>query len=161
MSIFIAFAASIVAHADRLDDILKGKVIRIAVPQDFSPFGSVGTDLKPVGYDVDVAALIAKEISVKLELIPVTSANRIPYLQTRKVDLVISSLGKNPEREKPIDFSAAYAPFFSGVFGPEEELAISKPEDLAAKTVGDARRVGGSGTDKNRPADGYDQAVRG
>ena len=138
MSIFIAFAASIVAHADGLDDILKGKVIRIAVPQDFSPFGSVGTDLKPVGYDVDVAALIAKELSVKLELIPVTSANRIPYLQTRKVDLVISSLGKNPEREKTIDFSAAYAPFFSGVFGPEE-LAISQPEDLAAKTVGVTR----------------------
>jgi polar amino acid transport system substrate-binding protein len=138
MFIFVALAASIVAHADGLDDILKGKAIRIAVPQDFSPFGSVGTDLKPVGYDVDVAVLIAKELSVRLELVPVTSANRIPYLQTKKVDLVISSLGKNPEREKTIDFSAAYAPFFSGVFGPKE-LVISKPEDLAAKTVGVTR----------------------
>ena len=54
---------------------------------------------------------------MKVELVPVTSANRIPYLQTKKADLVISSLGKNPEREKVIDFSAAYAPFFTGVFG--------------------------------------------
>ncbi|MDM7292682.1 transporter substrate-binding domain-containing protein, partial [Klebsiella pneumoniae] len=41
----------------------------------------------------------------KLQLVPVTSANRVPYLQTDKVDLVISSLGKNAEREKVIDFS--------------------------------------------------------
>jgi polar amino acid transport system substrate-binding protein len=62
--------------------------------------------------------LIAKDLGVKLEVLPVSSANRIPYLQTKKADLVISSLGKNPEREKVIDFTAAYAPFFSGVFGP-------------------------------------------
>ena len=61
--------------------------------------------MKPQGYDIDIAELIAKEIGVKVELVPVTSANRIPYLQTHKVDLVISSLGKNPEREKVIDFS--------------------------------------------------------
>ena len=64
-----------------------------------------------------MANLIGKELGVKVEIIPVTSANRIPYLQTKKADLVISSLGKNPEREKVIDFSVAYAPFFSGVYG--------------------------------------------
>ena len=34
------------AHADALDDIMKSKVIKVAVPQDFAPFGSAGTDLK-------------------------------------------------------------------------------------------------------------------
>ncbi len=91
--------------------------LKVAVPQDFPPFGSVGADMAPVGYDIDVATLIAEKLGVKLELVPVTSANRIPYLQTKKVDLVISSLGKNPDREKVIDFTAAYAPFFNGVFG--------------------------------------------
>src|SRR6266508_1379981 len=105
------------AHADALDSIMKSKVIKIAVPQDFAPFGSAGLDLKPQGYDIDMANLIGKELGVKTEIIPVTSANRIPYLQTNKADLVISSLGKNEEREKVIDFSIAYAPFFSGVFG--------------------------------------------
>jgi len=57
--------------------------------------------------------------TLTLELVPVTSANRIAYLQTRKADLVISTLGKNPEREKVIDFSAAYSPFFQAVFGPK------------------------------------------
>ncbi len=108
------------------------------MPQDFPPFGSVGTDLKPRGYDIDMANLLGEELGVKVELIPVTSTNRIPYLTTGKADLVISSLGKNPDREKVIDFSNAYAPFFNGVFGPED-VALSKPEELAGKVVGVTR----------------------
>jgi len=91
-----------------------------------------------VGYDIDAAALIARKMGLKLELVPVTSANRIPYLQTKKVDLVISSLGKNPDREKVIDFSDAYAPFFNGVFGPAD-VKVAKVEDLAGMSVGVTR----------------------
>lgn len=126
------------AHADALDSIMKAKVIKVAVPQDFAPFGSAGPDLKPVGFDIDMANLIAKELGVAAEIIPVTSANRIPYLQTKKADIVISSLGKNAEREKVIDFSMAYAPFYSGVFG-TKDVAVSKVEELAGKTVGATR----------------------
>ncbi|WAC27458.1 transporter substrate-binding domain-containing protein [Ancylobacter sp. SL191] len=126
------------AQADALATIETNKVIRIAVPQDFPPFGSVGADMQPKGYDVDVAKLIADKLGVKLELVPVTSANRIPYLQTNKVDLVISSLGKNPDREKVIDFSAAYAPFYNGVFGPAD-VAVKDAAGLAGKTVGVTR----------------------
>jgi polar amino acid transport system substrate-binding protein len=126
------------ARADALDDIMKAKAIRIAVPQDFAPFGSAGPDLKPQGYDIDMANLIGRELGVKVDIIPVTSANRVPYLQTRKADLIISSLGKNPEREKVIDFSIAYAPFFSGVYG-TKAVAVAKVEDLAGKTIGATR----------------------
>lgn len=133
-----AALAAPLSMADALDDIMKSKTLKVAVPQDFPPFGSVGADMKPMGYDIDVANLIAKDMGVAVELIPVSSANRIPYLNTKKADLVISSLGKNPEREKVIDFSEAYAPFFSGVFGTDKE-AVGKVEDLAGKTVGVTR----------------------
>jgi polar amino acid transport system substrate-binding protein len=126
------------ARADGLDSIMAAKVIKVAVPQDFAPFGFVGRDLKPQGYDIDMANLIAKALGVKAEIIPVTSANRIPYLQTHKADIVISSLGKNAEREKVIDFSDAYAPFFSGVFG-TKDIAVGKPADLSGKTAGATR----------------------
>lgn len=141
--IALAGAACLLTHlsaakADQLQDIEKRGVIRIAVPQDFPPFGSVGTDLQPQGYDIDMARYLAKEMKLKLQLVPVTSANRVPYLQTDKVDLVISSLGKNAEREKVIDFSRAYAPFFLGVFGAKG----AELKDLAAlsgKSVGVTR----------------------
>lgn len=125
-------------RADVLDTVKGRKALRVAVPQDFPPFGSVGSDMTPSGYDIDVANLIAKELGAKAELVPVTSANRIPYLQTNKVDLVISSLGKNEDREKVIDFSTAYAPFYNGVFAPSA-TKIAGAADLAKKTVGVTR----------------------
>ncbi|MEC4721225.1 transporter substrate-binding domain-containing protein [Noviherbaspirillum sp. CPCC 100848] len=134
----VATLACTFAHADVLDEVIKNKTLRVAVPQDFPPFGSVGVDLKPVGYDIDVAKLIAGQLGVVVEIVPVTSANRIPYLSTKKVDLVISSLGKNAEREKVIDFSDAYAPFFNGVFGLASQK-VTKAEDLVGKTVGVTR----------------------
>ena len=51
---------------------------------------------------------------------------------------MISSLGKTPEREKVIDFSTAYAPYFQGVFGPAD-IKVSGPADLTGKTVGATR----------------------
>ncbi len=121
-----------------LDDVMKAKLIKIAVPTDFPPYGFVGTDLKPQGLDVDMANYIAEKLGVKVELVPVTSANRIPYLQTKKADLVISTLGKNPERAKVIDFTAAYSPFFQAVFA-AKSLSIKGFDDLAGKTVGVTR----------------------
>lgn len=126
------------ALADQLQDIEKRGVIRIAVPQDFPPFGSVGTDLQPQGYDIDMAKYVAKQMKLKLQIVPVTSANRVPYLQTDKVDLVISSLGKNAEREQVIDFSRAYAPFFLGVFGAKDST-LQGAADLTGQSIGVTR----------------------
>lgn len=125
-------------HADTLADIQKRGILRIAVPQDFAPFGSVTPDLKLQGLDIDVATLVARNMGLKLELIPVTSANRIAYLQTHKADLAISTLGKNAEREKVIAFSQPYSPYNNSVFGPAG-IKVSGPADLAGKTVGVAR----------------------
>jgi polar amino acid transport system substrate-binding protein len=121
-----------------LDDVMAKKLITIAIPTDSAPYGFVGTDLKPQGLDVDTAELIGAKLGVKVELVPVTSANRIPYLQTKKADLVISTLGKNPEREKVIDFTVAYSPFFQAIFGPKN-LVVKTPADLAGKTIGVTR----------------------
>jgi polar amino acid transport system substrate-binding protein len=109
-----------------LDEVMAKKIITIAIPTDFPPYGFVGTNL------------LAARLGVKAELVPVTSANRIPYLQTKKADLVISTLGKNPEREKVIDFTAAYSPFFQAVFA-SKSLPIKGAADLAGKSVGVTR----------------------
>ncbi|NVO16155.1 MAG: transporter substrate-binding domain-containing protein [Rhodoplanes sp.] len=121
-----------------LDDILKAKTIKLGIPTDYPPYGFVGPDLKPIGLDIDVATLIAAKLGAKAELVPVVSANRIPYLQTKKVDLIVATLGRNEERMKIIDFSHAYAPFYQGVFA-LKSTAIKSFDDLAGKTVAVAR----------------------
>ena len=134
----VASLALPLAQADALADITARGTLNVAVPQDYPPFGSVGTDLQPRGLDIDMARLIADQLGVKLKLTAVSSANRIPFLTTGKVDLVISSLGKTPEREEVIAFSNKYAPFYMGVYGPPE-INVSQPADLAGKTIGLAR----------------------
>jgi polar amino acid transport system substrate-binding protein len=121
-----------------LDDVMKAKKITIGIPTDFPPYGYVGTDLKPQGLDIDMANYIAQKMGVAVELVPVTSANRIPYLQTKKADLVISTLGKNAERMAVIDFTAAYSPFFQAVFA-AKTMNIKSFADLAGKSIGVTR----------------------
>lgn len=123
------------SHAEgSLDAIKAKKSIAIGIPTDFAPYGFMGPDFKPQGLDVDTALLVAEKLGVKADLVPVTTPNRIPYLQTNKIDLVISALGKTEERAKVIDFSIAYAPFFQAVFGPKA-LSIKSFDDLGGKTI--------------------------
>lgn len=119
---------------DALDAILAAGVISVAVPSDFPPFGAFGADKKLEGYDVDVANLIAKDLGVKVQLVPVASANRLSALLTKRVDLVVASLGVSPERAKAIAFSSPYAPFYSGVFG-AVGVKVRSAADLAGKKV--------------------------
>ena len=132
---FVFFALTLgTANAD-LSDILKKGEVKIAVPEAFAPFGAVGKSGEHEGYDVDVAKLVAKDLGVKLTIVPVVSKQWIPFLETDKVDLVISVMGANPQRAKSINFSRAYAPFFSGVFA-SSKLKISSYEDLDGLKIG-------------------------
>ncbi|SEN93665.1 transporter substrate-binding domain-containing protein [Palleronia pelagia] len=122
------------AAAD-LSDILSEGTISIGVPEDFPPFGSLGASGEYEGYDVSIANMIAEAMGVELDLVPISSDQRIPYLETDRLDLVISSMGANPERAKSIWFSSAYAPFYSGAFASDDK-EISSVDDLAGYSVG-------------------------
>jgi polar amino acid transport system substrate-binding protein len=137
LTLGVTFAAS-AAWADALSDIQKAGVVRIAVPQDTPPYGSAKADMQLQGLDIEVALLVAKAIGVRAELVPVGTANRIAYLQTNKADLVVSTLGKNAEREKVISFSQPYAPYNNSVFGPPD-VKVSNAAELADQTVGVTR----------------------
>ena len=125
------------AHADALDTIAKAGVVRIGVFEDYPPFGSIGPDMKPLGYDIDMANLIGRALNAKVELVQVTGDNRMAYLADRKADMLLS-VGQTPERAKVIDFSQAYAPYYLAVFGPKS-LAVKSTADLAGKSVAVAR----------------------
>jgi len=130
-------AAAPSARAD-LKDIIAAGVIRIGVPVDVSPFGFVDKNQQPAGLDVELAKLLAKELGVKLEMQQITGANRIPYLMTNKVDLVIAAMGATPERAKQIAFSSPYAALFIGVFGPAD-AKVATPAEIGSRSVAVAR----------------------
>ncbi|MCB8836232.1 transporter substrate-binding domain-containing protein [Aurantimonas sp. VKM B-3413] len=141
----LAAAAAMVAglgtaavKAQTLDAVKQRGTINVGMLVDFPPFGILNTEGKPDGYDADVARLLAKDLGVKLNLVPVTGPNRIPYLLSGQVDVLVASLGITPERAKQVDFSQPYAGIEIFVFG-DKDVSVKGPEDLAGKNVGVAR----------------------
>ena len=137
----LALAAAVVAplaHADLLDDIRAAKKVRIAIDLGVPPYGMTDAQMKATGSDVETARLLTKDLGVELEIVQTTGANRIPFLQTGKADIVVSSLSVTPEREKVIDFSVPYAQILSVIAGPKAST-IKGFEDLAGKRVASTR----------------------
>jgi polar amino acid transport system substrate-binding protein len=133
-----ALMTSVSAAKADLQDIMKAGVVRIGVPVDVPPFGSIDKNQQPAGLDIEMAKLVAKELGVKLEMQQITGANRIPYLMTNKLDIVISVMGATPERAKQIAFTSPYAALFIGVFGPAD-AKVTKPDEIGSLRVGVAR----------------------
>ena len=117
-----------------IDGIIAKGMIRIGVPNDLPPFGAPAADGKLEGYDIDVANLLAKDLGVRAELVPLRSGNRVASLLTHQVDLLVANLGVDPERAKSVAFSTPYAPFFSGIFG-APGVAAPGPAELQGKRV--------------------------
>lgn len=151
------FAAAGSAYADSLDTVMSSGVLRVAVVQDYPPFGSINAEMKAEGYDIELASMLAKYMNVRVELVPVSSANKIPYLIAKRADVLLN-IGYNDERAKVVDFSEPYAPYYIGVFGPAD-IKIAAPVDLAGKSVATTRgsfeeltlsRIAPAGTDIRR-----------
>jgi polar amino acid transport system substrate-binding protein len=95
------------AFADKLDEVkARGKLL--VGTSDTSPPFSSRENGKVVGYDVDLAALVAKRLALPMEAISVVNADRIPALQQDRVDLVASGITRAENRKKDVGFSLAY-----------------------------------------------------
>lgn len=140
------------AQADTLDDIKKAGKVRIAIDLAIPPFGMTDDKMQPAGSDVDLARLLAKDLGVELEIVTTTGPTRIPFLQTNKADLVVSTLSITPERAKVVDFSIPYADHPSVVAGMKSD-AIKQMSDLDGKKVAVVRGTT-QDTDLTRQAKG-------
>lgn len=126
------------AVAQSAEEIRKKGSITIGMLVDFPPYGTVDASNNPDGYDADVAKLLAKDLGVKLNLVPVTGPNRIPFLLTNKVDLLVASLAVTPERAKQVQFSRPYSAATIVLYGAKGK-AIKTPADLKGVRVAVAR----------------------
>jgi polar amino acid transport system substrate-binding protein len=94
--------------ADKLDDInARGRLI-VGVTETSPPFSFRDGSKGIVGYDIDLAAQVARRLGVAVEQISVINAERIPALQQDKVDMVAASMTRSAGRAREIDFSLAY-----------------------------------------------------
>jgi polar amino acid transport system substrate-binding protein len=122
------------ASAGTLDTIKQRKKILVAVDIGAPPFGMIDGQAKQSGSDIEAAQLLAKDLGVELEVVPVSGPNRVPFLLTKKADVVMASFSITDERKKVIDFSNPYAVLQVVVGGPAKQKLSGFP-DLSGKTI--------------------------
>ncbi len=123
------------AAAQTVDEIISRGTINIGVLVDLPPYGLLNAQQQPDGYDIDVANLLGKYLGVKVNLVQLTSPNRIPFLVTNKVDLIVATFGITPERAKQVLFSIPYSAIENVVFAPKDKT-ITSIQDLKGLRVG-------------------------
>lgn len=124
-------------NAGTVQDVkARGKILA-GVKTDFPPFGFVDEKGVNMGFDVDIAKALAKELFGKedaVEFVAVTSGNRIAFLTTNKIDIILASMTITEERKKVIDYSIPY--FMSGhLILVNKDSKVEKYQDLAGKKV--------------------------
>ena len=114
----------------------RGRLVA-GVKTDFPPFGYLDAGGKNLGFDVDVAHHFARALfndENQVELVAVTTASRIPFLQTGKIDIIIATVTVTEERRQVVEFSNPY--FLSGsLLLVPKASPVRGLEDLAGKTV--------------------------
>jgi glutamate transport system substrate-binding protein len=122
------------------EDTTMGKIqaageIKIGVKYDVPPFGFKNPQTDEIeGFDVDLGKAIADKLGVEPNFIEAISDNRIPFLQDGTVDLVLSTMTINAERDQEIDFSEPYYIAKGRILVPQDS-DIAGVDDLAGKKV--------------------------
>jgi glutamate transport system substrate-binding protein len=115
-----------------------GKV-RVGTKIDQPLFGLKNLDGKLEGFDVEIAKLIAGEMGIQesnIEWVEAVSANREPFIQQDKVDLVVATYTINDKRKQVVDFAGPYYEAGQDIMVAKgNPLGITGPDDLAGKKV--------------------------
>lgn len=108
-----------------LDEIKKDGTINIGVFSDKNPFGYVDENGEYQGYDVYFANRIGEDLGVDVNFVSTEAANRIEYLQTGKVDIILANFTVTEERAEEVDFALPYMNVALGVVSPEDQVVES------------------------------------
>lgn len=121
---------------DEITRIKKAGVLVVGVDATYPPLESMLPDGTIVGYDADIAKLIAAKLGVTLQLKNTPFDTIFDALENGSVDIVISSVSITPEREKRMLFSAPY--FASGqvLIVAQNTTGITNTSDLNGKRIG-------------------------
>ena len=91
-----------------VDDIKASGKIEIGVFSDKNPFGYVDENGEYQGYDIELARQIGEDLGVEVEFVSTEAANRVEYLETNKVDLILANFTVTEERAQAGDFAEPY-----------------------------------------------------
>lgn len=122
------------ASARSLDDIMSSGVLRVGVNPSLPPRALFDANNNVVGFEPDVAAKIAEMLGVQLELVSVGSPDRIPFVASGRIDIVMGAMARTPERAKVIDYTVPLHTASFGIVAPANST-IETIEDLNQSSI--------------------------
>ncbi|EHE0559184.1 cysteine ABC transporter substrate-binding protein [Campylobacter upsaliensis] len=137
VAVFLAACGSSESGVNSIERIKNAGVVKIGVFGDKPPFGYVDEKGANQGYDIIFAKRIAKELlgdENKVEFVLVEAANRVEFLKSNKVDIILANFTQTPERAEQVDFALPYMKVALGVAVPKDS-EIKSVEDLKDKTL--------------------------
>ena len=111
-----------------LDQIKESGTINIGVFSDKNPFGYVDENGEYQGYDVYFGNRIGEDLGLKINYVSTEAANRVEYLETGKVDIVLANFTVTPERAEKVDFALPYMNVALGVVSPDSRVITDLSE---------------------------------
>ena len=117
-----------------VDAIKKAGKITMATNAEFPPFEYLEND-KVVGVDADIAAEIAKDLGVELEIVDGKFDAVIPSVQSGKASFGAAGMTVTEDRAKKVDFSVKYNTSTQYIIVPKDS-DVKTIEDLAGKRIG-------------------------
>jgi len=108
-----------------LDEIKSAGTINIGVFSDKHPFGYVDENGEYQGYDIYFGNRLAEDLGVKINYVSTEAANRVEYLETGKVDIILANFTVTPERAEAVDFALPYMNVGLGVISSDKEPVTS------------------------------------
>ncbi|EAK0298958.1 transporter substrate-binding domain-containing protein [Campylobacter upsaliensis] len=133
VAVFLAACGSSESGVNSIERIKNAGVVKIGVFGDKPPFGYVDEKGANQGYDIILAKRIAKELlgdENKVEFVLVEAANRVEFLKSNKVDIILANFTQTPERAEQVDFALPYM---------KVALGVAVPKDSEIKSVGDLK----------------------
>ena len=135
LALLLSLTVSASAEGFRtLDEIKESGKLVIGLFSDKKPFGYVDEYGEYQGYDVYLARRLAEDLNVELVPVSLDAPNRIEFLQSFKVDIVLANFTYTEERAAQVDFALPYMKVALGVVSPDSAL-ITEPEQLNGKTL--------------------------
>ena len=116
-----------------LDEIKASGTINIGVFSDKNPFGYVDENGDYQGYDVYFAKRIGEDLGLTVNYVSTEAANRVEYLETGKVDIILANFTVTAERAEKVDFALPYMNVALGVVSPDSRVI----KDLSEIKEGD------------------------
>jgi polar amino acid transport system substrate-binding protein len=120
----------------RLQQILDGGVLRVAVSADRPPLNAKNGRGEVIGFEADIVRALADAMSLELRFVVVPFAELIPSLLRGDADIAISGLTMTPERNARVAFAGPYYVSGMGVLARSREISrATRPEalDVAAR----------------------------